>query len=353
MEAYTPILPFEVLSTQLDIPIEEIVKLDANENPYGAIPQVATALAALSHPHIYPDPESRKLRSKLATHYKIPAERILAGAGADELIDLLLRAVLEPGDAILDCPPTFGMYTFDTAVNKGRVIEVPRTEAFEIDLQTIESVVLSERPKVMFLANPNNPDGGLTPIEILENLLNLPTLIVVDEAYIDFALTGSSLLSEEQNQVLRAENLVVLRTFSKWAGLAGLRVGFGIFPTWLMPALWKIKQPYNLSVAASTAALVSLENADILASNTEKIINERGKLQELLGEFPWLKPYPSQANFLLCKVEGLDAAVLKNRLAQNGILIRYFNKPGLEDHIRISIGKPEETERLLDALRKI
>ena len=209
----------------------------------------------MPHVNIYPDPDSRYLRNALSEYHKIPVENILAGAGADELIDLVMRAILDPGDVMLNCPPTFGMYAFDGGVNNANVITVPRNSQFEIDLPGIEEAVKNYKPKLLFFASPNNPDGGLLQKELLLELLKLPLLVVLDEAYIDFASPGSSML----HQTSENQNLIILRTFSKWAGLAGLRVGYGVFPNELITHLWKIKQPYNISVAASTAAVVSLQ----------------------------------------------------------------------------------------------
>ncbi|MDO9302818.1 MAG: aminotransferase class I/II-fold pyridoxal phosphate-dependent enzyme, partial [Anaerolineales bacterium] len=142
--------------------------------------------------------------------------------------------------------------------------------------------------------------------------------------------------------------------FSKWAGLAGLRIGYGAFPLWLMPTLWKSKQPYNVNVAASVAAQVSLEHTDELAKVVELLKSERTRLLAELGEISYLKPYPTQSNFILCQVNGRDAAELKSRLAEeHGVLIRYFNKPGLRDHIRISVGRPQDTDALISALQKL
>ena len=349
MEPYTPILPFDVLSDQLGIPVDEIVKLDANENPYGSIPPVAEALADLPYAHIYPDPESRLLRQAIATYTGVPFENIVAGAGADELIDLIMRLLLDPDDCILNCPPTFGMYQFDAEVNAAQVISTPRKPNFELDMEGIAAALGQYQPKILFLASPNNPDGSLLQDEALATLLDLPIILVLDEAYMDFALPNLSRITE----VADRENLVVLRTFSKWPGLAGLRVGYGVFPDWLMPHLWKVKQPYNVSVAGSTAAIVSLENVDQLETRTSLIISERERLFVALEQIPWLKPYPSQANFILCKVTGRSAAQLKTDLVRQGILIRYFNKPGFSDHIRISVGKPDHTERLIKALSEL
>ena len=150
------------------------------------------------------------------------------------------------------------------------------------------------------------------------------------------------------------ENLVVLRTFSKWAGLAGLRIGYGAFPPWLMPTLWKSKQPYNVNVAASVAAQVSLAHADGLAVFVSLLQNERERMLSALQGVPYLQPYPTRSNFILCRVVERDASELKTRLAQeHGILVRYFNKPGLRDHIRISVGKPEDTDKLFGSLNAL
>jgi len=346
MEPYTPIIPFEVLSEQLGIPANKIIKLDANENPYGILPAVAEALQDLPNVHIYPDPESRFLRRGLADYHKIPFENILAGAGADELIDLILRLFINPGDVILNCPPTFGMYAFDTAVNGGRLVNIPRLDDFSVDVDALLEAITEYQPKLLFLADPNNPYGGLLSPKIIDALLEQNLLLVLDEAYMEFAPPDSSYLHEVPNY----ENLIVLRTFSKWAGLAGLRVGYGVFPSWIMPYLWTAKQPYNISVAASQAALAALRHADKLEEIGKKIITERERLYEALKEIPYLDPYPSQSNFILCRVIGRDAATLKADLASAGILVRYFRKPGLDDHIRISVGTPEQVDVLLEYL---
>ena len=346
---YTPIEPFEVLSARYGRSPSGIIKLDANENPYGISAHVRAALAEMEFPHIYPDPESRALRQSLSAYTGVPAGNLLAGSGADELIDLLLRVLLEPGDQVLDCPPTFGMYSFDTLLNAGTLLEVPRRPDFALDMPAIRQRIASQPIKVLFLASPNNPDGSLLAAEEIAELLDLPVLLVIDEAYIEFA-DAQSLIT----RVPDAENLVVLRTFSKWAGLAGLRVGYGAFPAWLMPALWKSKQPYNVNVAASVAAMAAIEDEVFIRTLVFALRQERERLWQALAAIPWLKPYPTRSNFVLCKVVGRDAAQLKEDLARRyGILVRYFNKPGLRDHIRISVGKPEHTDALLEALSKV
>ncbi len=344
---YTPIEPFEVLSQKVGRAPDQIIKLDANENPYGMSPRAREALAGLAYGHIYPDPESRALRAALSRFTGAPAENLLVGAGADELIDLIMRVTLNPGDAILNCPPTFGMYAFDANLNNAKVVNVPRKADFSLDVEGILQAAETFSPKLIFLTSPNNPDGSLLPPPVLQKLLTLPALIVLDEAYSEFSGVPSQVTTVPSYQ-----NLIVLRTFSKLAGLAGLRVGYGAFPTWLMPTLWKAKQPYNVNVAAGAAAIASLEDPDYLAWTVKTLVAERERLFEGLSRLPWLSPYPSSANFILCRVSPeVDAAQLKADLAQqHGIFIRYFNKPGLTDCIRISVGKPEQTEALLSAL---
>jgi histidinol-phosphate aminotransferase len=258
------------------------------------------------------------------------------------------------------------MYPFDADVNASRCIEVPRKADFSLDVESICKAVEADQPKILFIASPNNPDGSLLDPKTMDKLLSLPLLVVLDEAYIEFAdplpppssvsplpdNLGASL--SRVREVPSRENLVVLRTFSKWAGLAGLRIGYGAFPLWLMPTLWKSKQPYNVNVAASVAAQVSLEHKDELAKVVELLKAERTHLFAALQKIPYLKPYPTRSNFILCQVTGRDAAELKSRLAaEHGVFIRYFNKPGLRDHIRISVGRPQDTDTLLDALRSI
>lgn len=350
MKPYTPILPFEVLSEQLGRPAAQIIKLDANENPYGPSPRALAAMQELgAATPIYPDPEARKLRAMLGDFLGVDQAHILVGAGADELIDLIGRLVLDPGDAILDCPPTFGMYPFDAALAGARVINAPRRADFSLDVDAIGAAACATNAKLLFVTSPNNPDGGLVSPNDLARLLRLPLILVLDEAYIEFAGVESM-----ARLVPQTPNLIVLRTFSKWAGLAGLRVGYGVFPLGLIEHLWKIKQPYNVNVAADAAARASLLDVETLYENVERIVEERERLQRELAKLAFLRPYPSRSNFVLCRVVGQDAAVLKRRLADEaGILIRYFDKPGLRDHIRITAGKPEHTDALIAALRRI
>lgn len=349
LEPYTPIYPFDVVAARLGRAPEEIIKLDANENPYGPSPRVRAALADLRDANIYPDPESRALRAALSAFTGVPAEFLLAGAGADELIDLVMRLFLQPGDTILNCPPTFGMYPFDAAINGAKVIAVERHAGFEVDVESVEEAVVRYRPKLIFVASPNNPDGSWLPDEALARLLALPTVVVLDEAYVEFAGMARSRI----RQVAQRDNLIVLRTFSKLAGLAGLRVGYGAFPTALMPHLWKIKQPYNVSVAASTAAIAALGDLAWLGDKVGRIVQERARFSEQLTALSYLHPYPSESNFILCRVIGREAEALKGALEGEGILIRYYRTPRLADHVRFTVGTPEQSDVVIDVLRRL
>ncbi|HRW06681.1 MAG TPA: histidinol-phosphate transaminase [Caldilineaceae bacterium] len=362
MEEYTPIQPFEVLSERLGIPAEQIVKLDANENPYGPLPAVAEALAEYPYYHIYPDPQQSALRAGLSTFVGVPAEHILPGHGADELLDYLCRLFLQPGDAIINCPPTFGMYSFDAGLAGAQVIDVWRREDYALDVEQILAtghwsldteegsplrMLNAPQPKILFLTSPNNPSGNWLPDDELRRLLKLPLLVVLDEAYVEFADHAS-----RASWVLDHENLVVLRTFSKAAGIAGLRLGYGICPLWLMETLWKFKQPYNVNVAASVAGIASLRHADEIMAVVETIKRERKRLFSLLQTISYLEPFPSESNFILCKVVGRTAAELKQTLEKQGILVRYYNKAGLDNCIRISVGRPAQTDRMLAVLKE-
>ncbi|XP_034677139.1 histidinol-phosphate aminotransferase, chloroplastic-like isoform X1 [Vitis riparia] len=349
LSPYQPILPFEVLSSRLGRKPEDIVKLDANENPYGPPPEVFEALGSLKFPYVYPDPESRRLRAALAEDSGIESDYILAGCGADELIDLIMRCVLDPGDKIVDCPPTFTMYEFDAAVNGALVLKVPRNSDFSLNLEAIADVVEKEKPKCIFLTSPNNPDGSIINDEILLKILELPILVVLDEAYIEF-----SGIESRMGWVKKFENLIVLRTFSKRAGLAGLRVGYGAFPLSIIEYLWRAKQPYNVSVAAEVSACAALQNPAYLEKVKEVLVQERDRLYKLLKEVPFLNPFPSYSNFILCEVtSGMDAKKLKDDLAKKGVMIRHYSNKELKGYVRVSVGKPEHTDALMACLNSL
>lgn len=346
IKAYKPVEPPEVLSQRVSIPRDEIIKMDANENPYGCSPAVKIALASYQYYNSYPDPEQRALRTALMNYTGAPFQNIIAGSGSDELIELILRLFLEPGDSVLNCPPTFGMYSFCTQICAGELINIPRKNDFSIDVNSIKKAI-SKKTKVIFIASPNNPTGNSTSQQDIVDLLNSELIVVVDEAYAEF--NDSNLIE----MVTEYPNLLVLRTFSKWAGLAGLRVGYGVFPSNIVNHLMKIKQPYNVNSAAQIAARASLSDLEYLKKSIEYITEERERLLKLLKTINWLEPYKSEANFILCLVKTGNAQEITEILKSKGIIIRYYDSPDLSNYIRISVGKPEHTDSLIKELKKM
>ena len=366
MKSYIPIEPIEVLEQQTG---GRVIKLDGNENPYGCSPKVYQALAGYSYYHIYPDPEQRELRQALGEYTGLDSQHIVCGSGSDELIDLILRLFLKPGDEVINCSPTFGMYPFCTEICGGKVLDIPRGEDFAIDVASVKRA-LNNETKVIFIASPNNPTGNtITEWEIGE-LVETGKIVVMDEAYFEFSSETMA------NLVSAYPNLIVLRTFSKWAGLAGLRIGYGIFPIEIASYLMKIKQPYNINAAAQAAVLASLADISYLRDNVRKIVAERERLFGKLKELGWLKPYPSKGNFILCSLQGYsepfasrhsepplfviaseakqsDAKEIWRQLQEKGIFVRYFDSPRLRNCLRISVGKPDDTDALIEALKEI
>jgi histidinol-phosphate aminotransferase len=346
MAAYTPIVPFEVLSRKLGIPEDQIVKVDANENPYGPSPKAIAALASYPYYHIYPDPNHTLLRDALQDYVGVDKTHLVLGTGSDELLDIVIRLFVQPGDSIVNCPPTFGMYPFLASVAGAQTISVPRKPDFQLDLDAIEAVFRQTQrlPKLIFVTSPNNPDGSIIDRGTLDRLLDLPAVVVVDQAYVEFGGIDFAPL------VPACPNLIVMRTFSKWAGLAGLRVGYGVFPSEIVGHLYKIKQPYNVNAAAQAAVLASLDDLQTLMGRVQILVEERGRLYGALQRIPYLRPYPSHSNFILNRVLGRDAGALKATLESRGILVRYYRTPGLQDCIRISVGKPQQNDRVIEAL---
>jgi len=346
MKGYVPIEPTEVLSQRADLPSSKVIKLDGNENPYGCSPKVYQALATYPYYHNYPDPEQNELRKALEEYTGLGRQYIVCGMGSDELIDLILRLFLKPGDEVINCPPTFGMYPFSTDVCGGKVVDVPRIKDFTLDMVGIKKA-LTGRTKAIFVASPNNPTGDTATEKQIMELVGTGKVVVVDEAYFEFSnLTVANL-------VPAYSNLIVLRTFSKWAGLAGLRIGYGFFPVEIAGYLMKIKQPYNANAAAQAAVLASLADIEYLRANVTKIVRERERLFGKLKELDWLRPYLSQGNFILCSLPEGKAKEIWQQLRKKGIFVRYFDTSRLKDCLRISVGRPEDTDALVKALKEV
>jgi histidinol-phosphate aminotransferase len=282
----------------------------------------------------------------LADYAGVPADNIVASSGSNQLIDLILRLFISQGDEVISCVPTFGLYRFSTSLCGGRIIEVPRDSDFGVNLTAVKKAI-NRRTRLIIIANPNNPTATLTPQEDIIELLETGLPLVIDEAYYEFSKKTVVPLVKDY------ENLMVLRTFSKWAGIAGLRFGYGVFSDDVTKRLLSAMIPYSVNVAAQVAVKESLKDLDYLYANIEKITRERDRLFGKLNGFSWLKPCPSQANFVLCSVSVIKAAELHRQLETKGILVRYFDTPELRDFIRISVGKPEDSDILERTLREI
>lgn len=332
----------DTLEGKIEVSADAIVKLNANENPYGCSPRVLKALADNPELHIYPDDGQQVLRGRLAQYVGVPAERIVAGHGSNTLIDYIVRLFIGPGDEVINFPPTFDLYRFSTAMYGGTLVNIDRdSNNFSIDVEkTIASI--TEKTKLVFLATPNNPTGTVTPQNDIRRVLDTGLPLVVDEAYGEFS--GETLIP----LINEYDNLIVLRTFSKWAGLAGLRVGYGVFPVEIARYLMAIKIPHNVSAAAETAVRESLSDIEYLNERVQAIVKERERLFQELQKIPFLTPVPSRANFVFCLVKDGNATALHDALERKGVLIRNF-----KTSVRISAGTPAQTDKLLQALRSI
>ncbi len=336
----------DTLKGKVDVPLDSLVKMNANENPYGCSPRVLKALAACRTFNIYPDNGQLELRKMLAGYAGVPADCIVAGHGSNTLIDFIVRLFVGTGDEVINSVPTFDIYRFSTEICGGTVINVNRDDSFAINVKGIKSAI-SPRTKIIFLATPNNPTGNVIPRKDIIDIIETGLPVVIDEAYYEFS--GETIMP----LAAKYKNLIVLRSFSKWAGLAGLRVGYGVFPPRIASYMMAIKIPHNISVAAEIAVRESLSDIEFLQGMVRAIIKERSRLFNELKKISWLKPYPSQANFIYCSVLKGNAGELHLKLQKKGVLVRYFDSSLLKNNLRISVGKPEHTDALIEAMRKL
>lgn len=356
LPGYAPVVPLAERAAAAGLAPEDCLKLDANENPYGIHPSVRDALsAALADPHfgsIYPDPNQTELRAALSRYTGLDPDMIVAGAGADELLDLTLRALLRPGDSILTCPPSFGMYPFLADVNELKLIEVPRGNGFALDADALLSVVDRAAAEcVVVLTSPNNPTGDLVPRDLLRDILARGATVMLDEAYIEFAGFDTS----AQDLLSEFSRLIIMRTFSKWAGIAGLRLGYELAHPDLVADLVKIKQPYNINQAAEIAGIAAVDHADEIAEQIKAIRGTREQLYATLISIEGLAPLPSSANYILVEV---DPAIstgreLHDRLAAVGVFTRTYSDPLLTNYLRISIPRADQLDILLERLSSV
>jgi histidinol-phosphate aminotransferase len=322
---------------------KEGVFLDANENALGS----ASAEGNFSR---YPDPYQWAIKQKLAPVKGVRLEQIFLGNGSDEPIDLLVRATCRPGvDSILIMPPTYGMYEVSATINDVDIIKVPLTPDFQLDTTAVLAAITSTT-KLIWLCSPNNPSGNLLRVDAICAILEAATqaLVIVDEAYIDFAET-KSWTSELDNY----PNLIVLQTFSKAWGLAALRLGMCFASEELIRVLNKIKPPYNISAPTQSLALEALDHEADKNKMVAEILTERQVLAEKLRSLPFVQViHPSDANFLLVQFD--EAKATFEHLIEQQVIVRDRSKVTLCDGcLRITVGTSAENDRLLAVLRSM
>jgi len=309
--------------------------MDANENPYGTLNR-------------YPDPYQKELKAAIASVKGIDEEKIFLGNGSDEIIDLSYRIFCTPGiDKALTFTPTYGMYEVSASVNDVEVVKIPLNSDFQIDIKKAEAHFRDKNLKLLFICSPNNPTANsMNPEDVVTILSKFRGIVIIDEAYIDFSEKPSLI-----HLVNRFPNLILMQTFSKAYGLAGVRVGIAFSSPVIIQYFNKMKPPYNISTINQKAALTKLSRMEQFQKQVYNIKKEKERLSEILPKIRIIeKVYPSDANFLLVKVK--DANNIYNALINMNIITR--NRSSLvENCLRITIGKKSENDKLINALHEL
>jgi histidinol-phosphate aminotransferase len=325
---------------------EHVIKLNTNENPYPPSPRVIAALrrAANDSLRLYPDPVARNVRGLAATIYDVAPENIMAGNGSDELLAIIMRCYIGEGDEVAYPVPTYTYYDTLIAIQDGRKVLFPYPADF-----SIPSGLFTQSSKVTILCNPNAPSGSLEPLgEISRLASSVAGILVVDEAYVDFAEREASAIP----LIRRFPNLIVLRSFSKSFSLAGLRIGLAFASEEIIKAMGKVKESYNLCRLSLAAAHAALEDMESMKRNVRRIQKARKTLTRGLEKLGF-EVQPSEANFVMARMGQSSLRWLQEGLKEKKILVRYFDRPELENMIRVSVGKPAEIHAMLQATAEI
>jgi histidinol-phosphate aminotransferase len=335
----------------------QLMKLDSNENPFGPSPLAIEAMtSALSTANSYPEDDCSSLRWKLARHHTLPPEHILVGAGSTALISLLCQTLLEPGLNAVTSERSFIIYSMAVRAVGARLTEAAmRNDSF--DLEAVLSAIDSNT-RIVFLANPNNPTGTMLEATEVERFLGrVPShvFVVLDEAYYEFAVHFAAqrgiTYSNSVDFVRRHANVVLLRTFSKAHGLAGLRVGYGVGPVELMGYCARMRSTYSVSSVAQAAALAALDDHEHIRRVVENNAIQSRELTQGLSALGY-RVVPTSANFLFCDL-GEDAAAFANCLLGEGVAVRPLGAWGAANCIRVTIGTPEQNQAFLSAVRRL
>jgi len=315
---------------------QKVIKLNTNENPYPPAPGAIEALRACDPDSLrrYPDPMAREFCGAVAGALDVPADHVIPGNGSDDILVMISRACLQPGRKVVFTVPTFEFYNVQAEIENATRVPLACDPAESIDL------IATENADVTFIASPNSPTGTLTPTGALDDLAGrLDGLLVIDEAYADFASENALSLAA------RHDNVVILRTLSKGYSLAGLRMGFAIAAPEILDGLMKTKAIYNIDAAACAVGAAAIADQDHKNANARKIIASRQALGDQLGELGFTFP-PSQANFLLVRPPEGNAADIHEALKARGILVRYFQYQAiLADKLRITVAQTSRTTR--------
>jgi len=332
--------PYSSARDDFDKTDKEYIYLDANENSYGSV--LGNGF------NRYPDPLQKKVRKKIAKMKLIDSSQVFLGHGSDEAVDLLFRVFCRPAvDKVIVCPPTYGMYGVSASINEIGIIEVPLDAQFDLDVKAIQSRI-DANTKMIFVCSPNNPTGNcLSKERILDLLVTFDGLVVLDEAYIDFAESGKSMLSELEHY----PNLVILQTFSKAWGLAGLRAGMAFASPEIVGLLDRVKPPYNMNQSSINLIARAIEERHMLKRMVKEIVKQREYLVAELGNISCVrKIFPSEANFILFQVD--DAKERYDQLLFNGFVLRdRSNLPGCEECLRLTVGTDEDNKQLVRCLK--
>jgi histidinol-phosphate aminotransferase len=326
-------------------PGSKVIKLNTNENPYPPSPQVMRVLRDFDGDWLrrYPDPVATMAREAAAAVYGVPVDCVMAANGSDEMLALLARAFLERGRKVAYPVPTYSLYITLAEMQDAAAVEVPYDEEYNLPVEGL----LAAQADLTFICTPNNPSATVAPVQDLEKLAaGLKGVLVVDEAYTDFADENALGL------VSRCPNIIVLRTLSKGYSLAGLRMGFGVARPELLEGLIKIKDSYNVDSVALRLAVAAMNDQTWMKGNAAKIKASRSKLASELAGMKF-RLWPSQANFIMGRPPRGDARRLYLELKNREILVRYWDRPGLDDKIRITVGTEEENQALIVALKEL
>lgn len=322
----------------------DAIKLDANESPFSLPKEVHDSFLSWCRDNKdynrYPDTDCNELKTELAQVYHLNSDQFIIGVGSDQIIDFTLRLCIEPGEKVMFPSPSFSMYKLSTRLNHGQPVEIDLDENFQYDTAKIIRLLNEVSPKVLILCSPNNPTGTkLAEEDFIMIMESAKCLVIMDEAYGEFMDFSAVKYTKKY------KNLLVLRTFSKGFGLAGIRVGYGVAHEELISNLEKAKPPYNLSSLSEKLATITLRQQEHIYANVNEIISERNRLHEKMKAIPELKVIESHANFLFVIAEDYD---LGEGLMEHGILIKTID--GNKGYYRITIGKKEDNEKLLGRL---